>query len=74
MCLTADRYLESFSCLHFMFKFRPLLAKKSQQLPADGVTQPLPTQFIESFMQFPLDEPVIQERYCLFYVQYTLHN
>lgn len=50
-----DRYLESSRSLHFLYKIRPPCAK--------SVRNPLPTQYLQSAMRFPLDQPSTQERY-----------
>lgn len=71
----ADRYLESCGCLHFLFKYRPLMTKPKpgesgsassggnagNNSGSSGSTQPLPTQYVQSNMGFPLDDPVINE-------------
>ncbi|KAJ1442903.1 trafficking protein Mon1-domain-containing protein [Ochromonadaceae sp. CCMP2298] len=69
-CLAVDRFLSSAGCLHFMFKYRPLLQQISggtgnsagRSVGSGGAEgkpplQLLPSQFVSSSMSFPLDEP-----------------
>jgi hypothetical protein len=54
--------------MHFMFKYRPMPARRvpGTPSPADAsAAQTLPTQFIQSSMRFPLDDASTQERWVL---------
>ena len=61
----AERYVESTNCLHFLFKYRPMQARNDNNTYNSNNSSnisSLPTQYIESKMKFPLDEPNIQEK------------
>jgi hypothetical protein len=72
---SVDRYLGSAGCLHFMFKYRPLLQQNSggagnsagRSVGSGGAEgksplQLLPSQFVSSSMSSPLDEPYMYNR------------